>query len=83
VRAVARRRAAVVPGVLGDQDGGAGLIEIIYLLSQRVGGYTLRHKQQVLCVRINPETGLGGALRRYAETEERSADGWQYETEHS
>lgn len=26
-----------------------------------------------------PETGLGGALRRYSETEERSADGWAYE----
>ncbi len=28
-----------------------------------------------------PETGLGGSLRRYAETEERSAEGWAYEAE--
>jgi hypothetical protein len=28
-----------------------------------------------------PETGLGGALRRYAEQEERSADGWAWEAE--
>lgn len=26
-----------------------------------------------------PETGMGGALRRYEEQEERSVDGWIYE----
>lgn len=29
----------------------------------------------------DPETGLGGALRRWAETEERSAEGWMMEIE--
>lgn len=28
-----------------------------------------------------PETGLGGALRRYREQEERSVDGWTWEAE--
>jgi len=27
----------------------------------------------------HPETGLGGSLRRYEETEERSAEGWAFE----
>jgi hypothetical protein len=28
-----------------------------------------------------PETGLGGSLRRYAEEEERSVSGWEWEAE--
>lgn len=28
-----------------------------------------------------PETGMNGTLRRYAEQEERSVDGWRWEAE--